>query len=71
MTEQTPSETFNLDGEEYSVADLNPDGQYLIRQIKDLQAQKSRLTGNLHQVEVAMKGFTDLLQEELKETSED
>ena len=68
MTEQTPSETFNLNGEDYSVADLSLDGQYLLRQIKDLQSQKSRLTGNLHQIEVAMKGFTDLLQEELEET---
>lgn len=71
MTEQTPSETFNLNGEDYSVADLSLDGQYLLRQIKDLQSQKSRLTGNLHQIEVAMKGFTDLLQEELEEPSED
>lgn len=66
-------ETFTLNGVEHNIDDVNDEAKYYLGQIKDLQNQGDRLRSNLHQVDVALEGFTKLLENvlEKEETTEE
>ena len=53
--------TINIDGTEYNPKDLNEDQNYLIAQIKDLQAKSANLRFQLDQITVAQNSFTNEL----------
>ncbi len=53
--------TINIDGTEYNSKDLNEDQNYLIAQIKDLQAKSANLRFQLDQISVAQNSFTNEL----------
>jgi len=58
--------TINIDGTEYNPKDLNEDQNYLIAQIKDLQAKSANIRFQLDQVSVAQTSFTNSLISSLK-----
>ena len=58
--------TINIDGTEYNPKDLNEDQNYLIAQIKDLQAKSANLRFQLDQISVAQTSFTNSLISSLK-----
>jgi len=64
-------ETFTLNGVDYSTEIISEEAKYYLGQIKDLQSQGERLRANLHQVDVATDGFTNLLENALEKGEED
>jgi len=58
--------TINIDGTEYNPKDLNENQNYLIAQIKDLQAKSANLRFQLDQISVAQTSFTNSLISSLK-----
>jgi hypothetical protein len=58
MTEVTENEvqTISMNDKEYN----------LVSQVQDMQAQGSQTRAKLDQIEVGIRGFTNLLQEELE-----
>ncbi|MCS5550549.1 MAG: hypothetical protein NZ811_03420 [Gammaproteobacteria bacterium] len=69
MTEQT--QTINLNDKEYNIDDLSDKARYIISQLQDLNQQSLQLKAKLDQVEVASKGFTNLLVEEVEKPEEE
>jgi len=51
----------NIDGIEYNPRDLNEKQNYLIAQIKDLQAKSANISFQLDQITVAQNSFTHQL----------
>jgi len=73
-TEVTQPEILRFNGEEYPIDGLSDKAKYLAGQIQDLQSQSNAQKARLDQIEVAVRGFSDLLTEELapkEETSEE
>lgn len=66
MTEVQEKPTLVYDDETYVIEDLSDTAKYIIGQIQDLNNQLSAARGRLDQLEVAKRGFTDMLGEELK-----
>jgi chromosome segregation ATPase len=68
MTEVTENEvqTISLNDKEYKVEDLTDKAKYLVSQVQDMQAQANQARARLDQIEVGIRGFTGLLQEELE-----
>jgi len=68
MTEVTEKEvqTISMNDIEYNVDDLSDKARYLVSQVQDMQAQGNQQRARLDQIEVGIKGFTGLLQEELE-----
>ena len=68
MTEVTENEvqTISLNGKEYKVDELSDKAKYLVSQVQDMQAQANQARARLDQIEVGIRGFTGLLQEELE-----
>ena len=68
MTEVTEKEvqTISMNDIEYNVDDLSDKARYLVSQVQDMQAQGNQQRARLDQIEVGIKGFTSLLQEELE-----
>jgi hypothetical protein len=69
MTEQ--AQTINLNDKEYNIDDLSDKARYIISQLQDLNQQSLQLKTKLDQVEVASKGFTNLLVEEVEKPEEE
>ena len=69
MTEQ--AQTINLNDKEYNIDDLSDKARYIISQLQDLNQQSISLKTKLDQVEVASKGFTNLLVEEVEKPEEE
>ena len=69
MTEQT--QTINLNDKDYNIEDLSDKARYIISQLQDLNQQSLQLKAKLDQVEVASKGFTNLLVEEVEKPEEE
>lgn len=67
-TQEKP--TLVYDDKTYIIEDLSDKAKYIIGQIQDLEQQASSTKARLDQVEIAKKGFTDLLAEELQDTDE-
>jgi hypothetical protein len=68
MTEVTENEvqTISMNDKEYKVEDLTEKAKYLVSQVQDMQAQANQARARLDQIEVGIRGFTGLLQEELE-----
>tara|TARA_Y100000389_G_scaffold33751_1_gene28744 strand:- start:40 stop:279 length:240 start_codon:yes stop_codon:yes gene_type:complete len=68
MTEVTENEvqTISLNDKEYKVDELSDKARYLVSQVQDMQAQANQARARLDQIEVGIRGFTGLLQEELE-----
>lgn len=71
MSEVQQKPTLVFDDKNYVIEDLSDQAKYLVSQIQDLMQQAQATKARLDQVEVARKGFEDLLRTELeKETTE-
>ena len=68
MTEVTENEvqTISMNDKEYKVDDLSEKAKYLVSQVQDMQTQANQTRAKLDQIEVGIRGFTSLLQEELE-----
>ena len=68
MTEVTENEvqTISLNDKEYKVDELSEKAKYLVSQVQDMQTQANQARARLDQIEVGIRGFTGLLQEELE-----
>lgn len=68
MTEVTENEvqTISMNDKEYKVDELSDKARYLVSQVQDMQAQANQARARLDQIEVGIRGFTGLLQEELE-----
>ena len=68
MTEVTENEvqTISLNDKEYKVDELSEKAKYLVSQVQDMQTQANQSRARLDQIEVGIRGFTGLLQEELE-----
>jgi hypothetical protein len=68
MTEVTENEvqTISMNDKEYKVDDLSDKAKYLVSQVQDMQTQGNQTRAKLDQIEVGIRGFTNLLQEELE-----
>jgi len=68
MTEVTENEvqTISMNDKEYKVDDLTDKAKYLVSQVQDMQAQANQTRARLDQIDVGIRGFTNLLQEELE-----
>lgn len=69
MTEQT--QTISLNDKEYNIDDLSDKARYIVNQLQDLNQQSLQLKAKLDQVEVASKGFTNILAEEVEKPEEE
>jgi len=69
MTEQT--QTISLNDKEYNIDDLSDKARYIVNQLQDLNQQSLQLKAKLDQVEVASKGFTNILVEEVEKPEEE
>ena len=58
--------TITFNGVEYKVDEISDKAKYIINQITDLQQQGVQTRARLDQIEVANKGFTELLGVELE-----
>ncbi len=68
MTEKAPTLTF--EDQTYVVDELSDVAKYIINQLQDLDTQAGQMKAKLDQVEVARRGFTDLLRAELNPVDE-
>lgn len=59
-------QTITFNGVEYKVDEISDKAKYIINQITDLQQQGAQTRARLDQIEVANKGFTELLGVELE-----
>jgi hypothetical protein len=68
MSEVTENavQTISINDKEYKVDEISDRAKYLVAQVQDLQAQANQNRARLDQIEVGMRGFTGLLQEELE-----
>ena len=68
MTEVTENEvqTISMNDKEYKVDDLSDKAKYLVSQVQDMQTQANQTRAKLDQIEVGIRGSTNLLQEELE-----
>ena len=68
MTEVTENEvqTITMNDKEYKVDELSDKARYLVSQVQDMQTQANQARARLDQIEVGIRGFTGLLQEELE-----
>lgn len=72
MTEVTENEvqTIAMNDKEYKVDEISDKAKYLLSQIQDLQAQGNQTRARLDQIEVGVRGFTQMLQDELEKPEE-
>lgn len=68
MTEVTENEvqTITMNDKEYKVDEISEKAKYLVSQVQDMQTQANQSRARLDQIEVGIRGFTGLLQEELE-----
>ena len=68
MSEVTENavQTISINDKEYKADEISERAKYLVAQVQDLQAQANQNRARLDQIEVGMRGFTSLLQEELE-----
>lgn len=71
MTEIQDKPTLVFDGKNYTMDDLSDTSKYIVSQLQDLENQINMAKGRLDQLEVAKRGFTNMLGEELRKTDEE
>jgi len=71
MTEVQEKPTLVFNDKNYVIDDLSDQAKYLVGQIQDLTQQSNATRARLDQLEVAKKGFTDLLGAELEKDDEE
>ena len=67
MTEE--KNTINVNGTEHNVADLTKEQQYMVVQVKDLDAKANNLKFQLDQITVAKESFSNALIKSIEEGS--
>jgi len=65
MTEVQEKASLVFDDKEYIIEDLSDTAKYMVSQIQDLNAQIIQVKGKLDQLEVAKRGFTEMLGTEI------
>ena len=68
-TEEKPVLTLN--DNQYIIEDLSEKAKYYVAQIQDLETQIGQSKARLDQLEVAKRGFTDLLTTEVEKPEEE
>lgn len=63
MTEEV--KTVTLNDTQYNVDDMSEKGQYIVAQLGEIQNESQELKFKLDRLEIARKGFIDLLQAEV------
>ena len=64
MTEEV--KTVTLNDTQYNVDDMSEKGQYIVAQLGEIQNESQELKFKLDRLEIARKGFIDLLQAEVE-----
>jgi len=54
-----------FDKKEYNINDLDEQGKYLVSQLNDLSSQSNQIRAKLDQVEMAKRGFEEILRSNL------
>lgn len=67
QNENNQIQTFNLNGKEYSLSDLNHKQQYLLQQSIQLQQKKFALSVETEQTDFLIDAYTKTLEESLNE----
>jgi len=57
----------NISDKEYNVNDMTTEQQYIVSQLKDLNAKKKNIQFQLDQLNAAVTTFTDVLMVSIKE----
>ncbi len=65
MTEEV--KTVTLNDTQYNVDDMSDRGQYIVAQLGEIQTETQELKFKLDRLEVARKGFVELLSAEVEE----
>jgi len=65
MTEEV--KTVTLNDTQYNVDDMSERGQYIVAQLGEIQNETQELKFKLDRLEIARKGFVELLQAEVEE----
>ena len=68
--EQPQNNVVTINGKEYNATDMEPNQQYLIAQLRDLQTKADNLRFQLDQVTAGQKMFTDELIKSVEEVDE-
>tara|TARA_B110000967_G_C18740130_1_gene487287 strand:+ start:740 stop:973 length:234 start_codon:yes stop_codon:yes gene_type:complete len=63
MTEEV--KTVTLNDTQYNVDDMSEKGQYIVAQLGEIQNESQEFKFKLDRLEIARKGFVDLLQAEV------
>lgn len=58
-------QTINIDDKNYIVEDLSDKAQYYLVQLQELNHKKTSTSNKLHQIQIALEGFSALLREEV------
>lgn len=64
MTEEV--KTVTLNDTQYNVDDMSDKGQYIVAQLGEIQNESQELKFKIDRLEVARKGFVELLQAEVE-----
>ena len=67
MTEVEPVKTVTLNDTQYNVDDMSESGQYIVAQLGEIQKESQEMKFKLDRLEIARKGFVDLLQAEVED----
>ena len=67
MSEVQDKATLVFEDKNYVIDDLSDQAKYFVSQLQDLNQQANATKARLDQLDVARKGFTDLLREALSE----
>jgi len=65
MTEEV--KTVTLNDTQYNVDDMSERGQYIVAQLGEIQQESQEMKFKLDRLEIARKGFVELLQAEVED----
>jgi chromosome segregation ATPase len=69
MTEVSKNDqptTLTFNEVDYNIEDLTDKAKYILSQIQDMQMQANQTRAKLDQIEVGLRGFSGLLEQELE-----
>ena len=58
--------TLTFNDVDYNIEDLTDKAKYILSQIQDMQIQANQTRAKLDQIDVGLRGFSGLLEEELE-----
>ena len=58
--------TLTFNEVDYNIEDLTDKAKYILSQIQDMQMQANQMRAKLDQIEVGLRGFSGLLEQELE-----